>query len=475
MNVPRSFCIAGTQSGCGKTSVTLGLLGAFAQRGLDVRPFKAGPDFIDPAHHSRALLLSGTTRLSHNLDTWMMPQAAVKQLFYEQAHHGDVAVLEGVMGLYDGFSAIEWIGSTADLAKLLGIPVILVVDASSMARSAAALVKGFVSFDPDVHIAGIIFNKVGSARHAQLLREAVQYALPAIPVLGTLARTEAIDLPSRHLGLIAGHETSKARYQALAEWTRKHIDLDKLLDCASCALPLQCKKKKQKTVACVRIAVARDAAFSFYYEENLSLLQEYGAELVVFSPLGDKELPQNIQGIYLGGGYPELYAEQLERNSEMRASIRAFSQNNGVVYAECGGFMYLLDALEATGNTTYAMCGVFKGTVVLGERFSALGYREICLTKNTILGTAGDTARGHEFHYSFLKNSLDEQKVYTVFGRNTGFGRNTVLGRNSDIGRNAEHFLEGYTVQKTLGSYIHLHFASRPELAKNFVMSCAEV
>lgn len=408
MNSIKGFIIAGTHSGCGKTSVALGLLAVLARKGFKVQPFKAGPDFIDPGHHSRA-----AGRISHNLDGWMLPGEILRDIFSRYSQDADASIVEGVMGLFDGFSALEETGSTAHLSKELNLPVILVVDASSMARSAAALVQGFCNFDPETAIAGIIFNRVGSKNHEQTLREAI--SLVDIPLLGCLPRRDDIETPSRHLGLVTPEHIQdlERKYAALADWVEENLDLEMIMD-GMPDIPVPPRFDEVPMIPRTRIGVARDEAFSFYYEENLRLLHESGAELLPFSPIEDKELPEGISGLYLGGGYPELSAFDLAQNTKLRRAIAEFSASGKPVYAECGGFMYLTESI-CKDDRVFPMCGVFPFRSCMKTRFQALGYREIEISQDCILGPAGTVARGHEFHYSALEDLPDnQQKSYVV-------------------------------------------------------------
>ncbi len=465
MDSIKAFVVSGTHSGCGKTSVSLGIMGALARRGLAVCPFKIGPDFIDPGHHARAASLgcepATTFKDSHNLDSWMLPFPALLELFHRHAN-GDVAVVEGVMGLFDGLCATDEAGSSAQLAKLLGLPVVLVVDATAMARSAAALVSGFAQFDAGLDLAGVIFNRVGSESHAKLVTDAVHHALPGITVFGCLPREEGIGLPSRHLGLVTAEEDEdRQRYHRLADWVENNLDLEQFLEAVPVLAVTPADDEPSVTSVTsvaqplVRIGVARDPAFCFYYQENLRLLETYGAKLVPFSPLTDKRLPPELDGLYLGGGYPELYGFELGQNNLLRKEIRLFSQAGKPVYAECGGFMYLMQSLSGSDGRKLSMCGVFATSAVMGERFTALGYREVTLERDTLLGVRGTKARGHEFHYSCLESPLDAPTAYGVRDRH------------------GDRAPEGYLAGNTLGSYIHLHFSSNPCLAEHFVKACA--
>lgn len=456
----KAFIIAGTHSGCGKTSVSLGIMALLARRGLRVQPFKCGPDFIDPGHHALACTREGRPVSSHNLDGWMLSCETNADIFNRYAAWCDVAVAEGVMGLFDGISGTGEDGSTAQIAKMLGLPVILVVDARSMARSAAAMVSGYARFDPAVNIAGVIFNQVGSDSHAELLREAMSL-LPDIPVLGCLRRDGSIVAPSRHLGLVTAEDDGGGpdRYQRLAGWVESGMDLDAVLDLlpdVEAVAPFE----PVPELGSVTIGVARDAAFCFYYEENLRLLREAGARLVEFSPINDTHLPPGVQGLYLGGGYPELYAFELGQNTRLRREIKEFCDLGHPVYAECGGFMYLMNDI-VTGRGRYAMAGVFPVRADMDEAPRALGYREITTREETALGPAGTAARGHEFHYSFIREGIDPVLMHPVYA---------MTGRKGRIDAP-----EGFLRARTLGSYVHLHFGSRPEMAASFVNACKSV
>ena len=451
--IPKAILIAGTHSGCGKTSVSLGLMAALAGQGIRVQPFKAGPDFIDPGHHEA---VTGVT--SHNLDGWMLDGDTVRDIFARRMQGRDVGIAEGAMGLFDGISGNGDQGSAAQLAKILNIPVVLVVDAKGMGRSAAAMVKGYVSFDPDVAFAGVIFNRVGSARHEELLRQAMQGSLPEIPVLACLRKNDDLAMQSRHLGLVMAHEMdSPKRTTILADWVCAGMDVEGLVDTLPTSpLPLPAPAAT-KTPPGVRIGVARDKAFCFYYQENLRALKKAGAELVFFSPLNDSGLPDNLDGLYLGGGYPELFAHHLADNIPMLDAIRTFALADNPVYAECGGFMYLMQSLQDKEGTSHRMTGVFDCSCAMQNRFAALGYREVRTTVSSILGVAGSVYRGHEFHYSRLEGEAPQaDNIYEVRDRNGDYPKGM-----------------GLTKHRVLGSYIHLHFGSNPNLAPSFVRACA--
>ncbi len=443
----QGMIIAGTHSGCGKTTVTLGMLAALKKKGLAVQPFKAGPDFIDTGLHRMAC-----GRTSRNLDLWMCGDAYVKTCFQRHAAAADVSVVEGVMGLYDGGQG------TAGLASVLGLPVILVVDGYGMAESAGAVVEGFRSFGRGtVNIAGVIFNRVASPNHLNRLKEGVK----DIPVFGFLPRDLNFEIPHRHLGLITAEEDPLAleHLDRLADTIISNIDIDAMLSLPELTVSGNASSLQtalQQPRVC-RVAVAYDKAFCFYYEDNLDLLREAGAEIIRFSPLADKAIPQGSDAVYIGGGYPELYAETLSQNKAMLASVRDWAEASKTMYAECGGMMYLSEGLYAQNGCYFPMAGIFPFRTAMRQGRSCIGYREIILKNDGILGMKGESFRGHEFHYSVIAEGLLHPNIesnYRVADR-TG----TVLPD------------EGYQHKNTLASYIHLHFGSRPDAAERFIHS----
>ena len=429
-------------------------MAALAQRGLQVAPFKVGPDFIDPGHHQQ---IAG--RISRNLDGWMLNRDTNRRIFSRGIHGRDIAVVEGVMGLYDGYDGKSEEGSTAQMSKWLDLPVILVVDARSMARSAAALVQGFENFDPRVRFAGVIFNRVGSRRHLRYLQEAVEDNV-AMPCLGGIERDEDIAIPERHLGLMTREEFafSDGAASRLAGRIGAAVDLDRLLAGAAAIRPdlLPGPSPSQSTGRPVRIGVARDRAFCFYYQDNLDLMTAAGADLVAFSPIDDDALPSELAGIYLGGGYPELFARPLEANRSMREQVLAASRAEMPIYAECGGLMYMGTSIEDQQGRTHAMTGCLPLATKMLPRRRSLGYRRVTLQRASILGGSGEMIRGHEFHYSEISSTSQPlDRAYRIADRD---------------GRPAAE--EGFTVRNTLGSYVHLHFGSHPQAADHFVQCC---
>lgn len=459
MDSMKSIIIAAPQSGSGKTTITLGIMACLRRRGLQIAPFKVGPDFIDPGYHR---LVAG--RPSINLDGWMCGADFVRETFTSHGSGADMAVIEGVMGLFDGIGENGDEGSTAQVARLTGSPIVLVVDAGRMAGSAAALVKGFAEFDPQVNLAAVIFNNVAGDNHGLLLRKSMAAALPRVKVLGCIGRDERLHIPSRHLGLLTAEENplSPGFLQHLVETVERCLDVDFLCH-LSCTHSHDIGKpgdvmEDQGAGNLVPIAVARDEAFCFVYEDNLRLLREAGCEIVEFSPLRDRALPVGIGGIYLPGGYPEIFAESLAANAPMKEAIRAAVEKDMPVYAECGGFIYLTRGVMDTNTeagSIHDFVGIYPVTTRMLPRRKALGYREIITQQDSILGKRGLSTRGHEFHYSEmaeLPESID--RLYRVRKLETELGA------------------EGYRYKNCLASYIHLHFGSCPELAAAFADNC---
>ncbi|MFH1155250.1 MAG: cobyrinate a,c-diamide synthase [Pseudomonadota bacterium] len=452
----RGFIVAGTNSGCGKTTVSLALMAWLTRQGYRVSPFKVGPDFIDPGHHTR---ITGTQ--SRNLDGWILGPNYNRQTFRTHARNSDIAVIEGVMGLFDGFSGTDEAGSTAEMAKCLGLPIILVVNAQSMARSAAALVQGFENFDPGLTFAGVIFNNIGSETHLLYLEQALKGNV-IMPCLGGILRDDDIEIPERHLGLVTRdeHKLPESVVDHLSDIIHTRIDTKRLFQGLTRVdtAPLDQHEKPPKVLTPKTvIGVARDEAFCFYYQDNLDLLEKQGCTLIYFSPISDKRLPQGLQGLYLGGGYPEVFARQLSENHAMLADINEQSMNGMPVYGECGGFMYLCSSITDQQNRRYPMTGCFPiDTTMLAGR-ATLGYREITLTETTILGPRSMVIRGHEFHYSRVDSRVLHPDVKQVYSVSPGTG--------------IKDFTEGYQTRNTVGSYIHLHFGSNPDLCRHFARS----
>lgn len=458
MHVSRVM-IAGTHSGAGKTSVALGLLRALQRRGLVVQPFKVGPDFLDPLLHTEAVHSAGS-RISRNLDSWLLPPTTVVELFARAAEAADVAVIEGMMGLYDGLDGRSDAGSTAEVAKLLSVPVILVLDTAGAVRSAAAAAMGFVGFDPEVTIAGVIADRVGGSRHAHWLQEALQTA--GIPLVGALPWDDRLRLPERHLGLVpATAPATRGTVEALADAVEAHVDVDAVLRAARLAPPLIVPGPlcfpPMSVPQTVTIGVARDDAFSFYYQDGLDLLASRGARLVFFSPLHDRSLP-TVQGLYLGGGFPEEHAHALAENTRMRTQLKEAIASGMPVYAECGGMMYLGEQLVDADGHEYPMAGVLPVITTMQPRLAALGYVTLTATADTLLLLKGERVRGHEFHFSTVKPLVAA----------------ATFGLASEGGVGMGQGLDGICTATLLASYTHLHFAAAPVMAERFVEACKQ-
>jgi len=448
MRLPR-LVIAGTQSGVGKTSLAVGLARLLRQRGLRVQCFKVGPDYLDPTYLA---LASG--RRCYNLDGWMMGEAYVRELFGRACQDADIAVIEGVMGLFDGADAASVEGSTAEIARWLDAPVVLVVDAHGMGRSLAATVHGYATFDPGIRVGGVIANRCGSERHMEWLADSLQSAdLP--PLVGAVRRGALPELPSRHLGLVTAD--GDVPVDRLGTAVESAVAVPAILEAAGRAGAWTVPAPEEAACApSCRVGVAQDEAFHFYYPDNLEALERAGCELVCFSPLRDSSLPPGVRGIYLGGGYPEEHAAALADNTQMLEAIRRFSRNRGVLYAECGGLMYLTEGIETLDGGRHALLGLVPAWTRMYARRQSLGYVEVTLTRDSLWGRAGERLRGHEFHYSGLVARPDWPTAYAVQYR-----------------RNDTAAEDGYQSGSVLASYLHLHFASRPQATARF-RACLE-
>ena len=443
-----AFLLGGVNSGSGKTTLAAALLRALRRRGIDVAPFKCGPDYIDPSFHRQA-----AGRASFNLDPCFHAGAALRSAFARSAATADAAVVEGVMGLFDGTCPGTRAGSSAEIAARLGLPVVLVVNARGISGSIAPLVKGFCEWDPEVRIVGVIADFTGSARHGQLLADALRTAgLP--PLLGRFDRNEAWRLPERHLGLTTG-TLDDALLDRMADAAEESIDLDRLLELARIPRPAAVVSVAAQATSGLRLGVAQDEAFHFYYEENFELLRERGVELVFFSPLHDRDLPPELDGLWFGGGYPELFAETLAENDAMLDAVRSFAASGRVVWGECGGFLYLLAGLTGFDGVRYPMLGLLPGEGKMHSRLSALGYREAVTAADGLFGPAGTRIQGHEFHYSSAELPAGTQPF---------FHARTLHGETSEAG--SVH-------NRIAGSYLHLHFASNPAALDHFVKELA--
>ncbi|MFJ9634255.1 cobyrinate a,c-diamide synthase [Streptomyces sp. NPDC101175] len=443
-SVPR-LVIAAPSSGSGKTTVATGLMAAFTARGLAVSPHKVGPDYIDPGYHALA-----TGRVGRNLDAYLCGPESIGPLFAHGARGCGLAVVEGVMGMYDGAAGEGELASTAQVAKLLRAPVVLVVDASSQSRSVAALVHGFASWDPEVRVGGVIFNKVASDRHEALLREALDSA--GVPVLGVLRRAPQVDTPSRHLGLVPVAERRTAAVEAVAAMAaqvREGCDLDALLALARSAGALTGQAWEAplaETAGREVIAVAGGPAFTFSYAEHAELLTAAGAEVVVFDPLRDEQLPDGTRGLVIGGGFPEVYAAELSANEQLRKAVGELAASGAPVAAECAGLLYLCRELDGL-----PMCGVLDATARMSERLT-LGYRDAVALSDSVLAVAGTRLRGHEFHRTVVEPGSGAAPAWGV--------------------RAPERRVEGFVQQGVHASYLHTHWAAEPGVARRFVERC---
>ncbi|WP_435836364.1 cobyrinate a,c-diamide synthase [Streptomyces albogriseolus] len=476
-SVPR-LVIAAPSSGSGKTTVATGLMAALSARGMAVSPHKVGPDYIDPGYHALA-----TGRVGRNLDAYLCGAELVAPLFAHGARGCDIAVVEGVMGLFDGAAGEGELASTAQVAKLLRAPVVLVIDASAQARSVAALVHGFVSFDPEVRVGGVILNKVGSERHEGLLREALEAT--GVPVMGVLRRAARVETPSRHLGLVPVAERAAdavAAVDAMGAQVAEGCDLGGLVALACSAGPLAGaawdpgdallsspppplpfpslgaappdppvgpggpRPQAPDGPAVPVVALAGGAAFTFSYAEHAELLTAAGADVVTFDPLRDEELPEGASGVVIGGGFPEVYASELSANEALRKQIAELAARGAPVAAECAGLLYLCRELDGM-----PMCGVLDASARMSERLT-LGYRDAVAVGDSVLAAAGTRMRGHEFHRTVVEPGAGASPAWGV--------------------RVPERRVEGFVEGGVHASYLHTHWASAPGVARRFVERC---
>ncbi|WP_233096002.1 cobyrinate a,c-diamide synthase [Alicyclobacillus sp. SO9] len=465
--------IAGSHSGTGKTTLSIGLMAAFYLRGFVVQGYKVGPDFIDPSYHTGV-----TGRPSRNLDAYMCARTVVEEIFYRGSNDADISVIEGVMGLYDGKSSMTETGSTAELSKWIDAPVVLCIDVSGMARSAAATVLGYQKFDSAVNIVGVIANYVGSAEHFGLVQEAIEESCD-VPVLGYLPKVAEIELPERHLGLIPAVERGEldSLFDRLASQIEKTVDLDAVLTIAGAASPMSQPTSSifnesvqsrssissetsvgKETLGKVVIAVAKDAAFNFYYPENVELLESHGAGIVYFSPLNGEPIPDEARGLYVGGGFPEEFAQELAHQTSVFENFRdQILEHELPTFAECGGYMFLCNTVTTHDGRTYPMVGIIPADISMEGKLVGFGYREVTAIQDTVLLRKNETARGHEFHYSSIRFRDEVHAEIHVAYKTLGFRASTY---------------EGYANGNLTAGYTHLHFASNPHIAKRFVMTC---
>ncbi len=449
----RKIIVAGVASGVGKTAVATAIMYALRRRGFKVQPFKVGPDFIDPSYHT-----SASKKQSRNLDVWMMGEQGVLECFNNACQGADIAVIEGVMGLYDGMSGKDDFASTAHVAKILDAPVLLVVDASKSARSIAAIVLGFLHFDRNLRIAGIVLNNVAGARHAGYITDAFEGKIKA-SVVGIIRRNTKINMEERHLGLVPTLELRHAKMKnvlSAAKYISDQLDIDKILDLCGTSRILHDFSTQAKILTKTRMAVALDESFNFYYADNLDMLKKSGAKLDFFSPVNDLALPQDIDGIILGGGFPEVLADRLEKNQSMIKSIKKAVNEGMPIYGECGGLMYLTQSIRGYNGEKKArkMVGLIDADTLMTNRLT-LNYTE-AECNGPIFGKM--LLRGHEFHYSSIENIAQDSK----------FAYSMKKGRGITGDR------DGLIINECgLAAYMHLHFANN-KLPERLMQACAK-
>lgn len=432
------FIVAGTNSGCGKTTVTIGLLKLLQNKGLRVAPFKTGPDFIDPMFHE---FVSGSP--SYNLDNVMQSDEVVQYLFDKHSVNADVAVVEGVMGLYDGLGT-EGKGSAAEISRILNMPVILVINCEAIYQSAAAIVLGYKCFNPQVNIAGVILNRMSGEKHFRFLKDVIEVKT-GIPCLGYISKNQNYNIESRHLGLVQAEEIDdlSSKIDLLTKSIAETIDFEKLME-ISVMEPAekndsQLELRYRQNLKGINLGVALDKAFRFYYRDNLQLLEECGASISYFSPLTDKQIPENVNALYIGGGYPEVFARQLSDNKPLLQDIKAKAEMGMPVFAECGGMMYLASAI-ALQDEEFPMSGVFNCKTRMTNRLQRFGYADVTFN--------GATSRSHEFHHSVIEND-NEPNYYLCYDL-----------QKPDTG---DSWKCGLRYKNVLAGYAHIHFYSDPQ------------
>jgi len=456
-NNPPRIVIAAPYSGAGKTTLSIGIMAALTKRGINVQPFKVGPDYIDPAFHTEV-----TKNKSINLDSWLFEKETILNLFGKYASRADISIIEGVMGLYDGVGIDPMVGSSAAMSNILKAPVILVMPARGMSTTIAAIILGLKEFK-NINIAGVILNQVSSIKYFELLKSAIE-THTGIPVVGRLPETDDITLKSRHLGLVQNCELlNKSNIiDRLIELVEEYVDLDKIIELSNMAGELsysanvEGKLNEGSNERVVNIAIAYDEAFQFYYHENLEILKGLGASIKYFSPLNDKKLPEDISGIYIGGGYPELYAKDLEENIDLRNEIKKMSELGMPIYGECGGYMYLNSKIKTLQNEEYNMVGVFNGDVLMTKGLQNFGYAELTAVEDSCMFKVGDKIKSHEFH-----TSLVEQQ-----------GKKELVRAEKNVNGNQIIWYCGSKKNNTFGMYPHVHFLSNIKIAENFIEEC---
>jgi len=445
MKIPR-IVLAGTTSGVGKTSITAAIIHSIKKRGYSVQSFKVGPDFIDPSYLSA---VSG--RPARNLDPWLMGLKGVEKSFVKNSD-SDFSIIEGVMGFYDGFSGSSNFSSTYHVAKILKTPVILVLDASKTARSIAAVALGFTKFQKNSQIVGFILNKIGSKKHEELCKQALTSL--RIPVLGVIPKNPDLIMESRHLGLIPVQEQKslQSKIVKIAKSVSEFIDIDKIIQIGKKTTSLPPSKVEHKTKQKTTIAVALDESFNFYYQDNLDALRTNGAKIEFFSPISDSKIP-DCEGIYIGGGFPEVIGSSLEKNQQMQKTIKKIAENDFPIYAECGGLMYLTKSIDYSSKK-FKMVGFFDANTKMQKRLK-LNYTKATVSHDCLISNATNTIQGHEFHFSELEDVPRDSK----------------FAYDLSIGVGIKNKKDGLMQNNTLASYMHMHFA-RSTFAKKFIQNC---
>ncbi|WFD09911.1 cobyrinate a,c-diamide synthase [Tepidibacter hydrothermalis] len=445
--------IAGTSSGVGKTTVSMGIMAALKKRSLKVQPYKVGPDYIDTSYHTYI-----TKRNSRNLDSFMLDDEKIKYLYLKNSKDADISVIEGVMGLYDGFGIDIDSCTSSYTSKILKAPVLLVIDGKSMATSAAAMVLGYKSLDKNIDLRGVIINNIASKSHFDIVKKAIE-KYTDVEVLGYIPRNIEFSLPSRHLGLVPTIEMDELerKFSDLAQIIEDHIDVDRLIEISKSEDVVSSFKGDLPKFENITIAIPYDKAFNFYYWDNIDMLKDMGVNIKTFSPLEDKHLPE-CDGIYIGGGFPEIFAKELEQNKSIREEIRKYHDNNKPIYAECGGLMYLGESIVNKDNEEYEMVGILKGKSEMTKSLRRFGYAKGCALVDTTISKKEDVVFGHEFHHSeFI---TDEKCVYEVKKE-----------RDSKI---IKEWMGGYQKKNTLATYLHTHFYSNLNIPINFLNKAVE-
>ncbi|MEE8400817.1 MAG: cobyrinate a,c-diamide synthase [Candidatus Hydrothermarchaeaceae archaeon] len=456
VHLPRVI-IGGTSSKAGKTVISIGLMRALKNRGYKVAPFKTGPDFIDPSYH-----LFATGRPSRNIDGYMMKKEDIIGAFHRNASDSDISIIEGTMGLYDSIDGIHDTGSTAQVSKFLKAPVILTANIERISRTAAPFVLGYKVFDRDVDIKGVILNRAGSKRHAGKAKDAVE-KLVKMRVVGVMPRDARIEIPERHLGLVPAYEKKKIErlFDTLAELIEDYLDVDRIIKIANGAEPLKNVRESPlfspKRRISANLGVVRDKSFSFYYEDNLDAFAAGGAEIRYIDSLKDRKLP-DIDALYIGGGFPEVFSKELEKNKKLRGEIYEFCNSGKPVYAECGGLMYLGKSITTKENEEYEMVDFLPIKTRMFEKFQSLGYVKNEAIRDSPISRRGATIKGHEFHYSRVEPLKKLEYIYKV-----------------KRGKGIDGTSDGILKKNTVASYMHVHVLSYPPLVGNFLKTASEI